>query len=133
MPTEARDNSVQPGPRAARFLKSTLVGRGPVNRVVRWRKPLAGTPNRTYIPYEGGSGRTPTGAMQFAGDWPGLFIRGDDCGALLGAIRRLRKHCAGMENSEIGSDLRTLDEIANIIQNDVMVLTKPGEPPTHTR
>ena len=28
------EQSVQPEPRAARFLKSTLVGRGPVNRVV---------------------------------------------------------------------------------------------------
>jgi hypothetical protein len=27
--------AVQPEPRAARFLNSTLVGRGPVNRVVR--------------------------------------------------------------------------------------------------
>lgn len=68
--------------------------------------------------------------MQFAGDWPGLFIRGDDCGAILGAIRRLQKHFADMEESEFGSDLRTLDEIASIIQNDVMVLRKPGDPAT---
>ena len=33
--TKADEQSVQPEPRAARFLKSTLVGRGPVNRVVR--------------------------------------------------------------------------------------------------
>ena len=30
------EQSDQPEPRAARFLKSTLVGRGPVNRVVRF-------------------------------------------------------------------------------------------------
>ncbi|MGN6543670.1 MAG: hypothetical protein ACTHK7_01380 [Aureliella sp.] len=66
--------------------------------------------------------------MQFAGDWPGLFIRGDDCGAVLGAIRRLQKHFADLEESDLGSDLQTLDEIASIIQNDVMVLRKPGDP-----
>jgi hypothetical protein len=31
----------------------------------------------TRIPIEGSSGQTPTGAMQFENDWPGLFIRGD--------------------------------------------------------
>lgn len=31
----AGEQSVQHEPRAARFLKSTLIGRGPVNRVVR--------------------------------------------------------------------------------------------------
>jgi anti-sigma-K factor RskA len=32
------EQSVQPEPRAARFLKSTLVGRGPVNRGVRLQR-----------------------------------------------------------------------------------------------
>src|SRR5262245_33914942 len=31
----------------------------------------------TQIPFPGNSGVTPTGAMQFQGDWPGVFIRGD--------------------------------------------------------
>jgi hypothetical protein len=37
----------------------------------------------TKIALPGGSGLTPTGAMEFENDWPGLFIRGDDAGLLL--------------------------------------------------
>lgn len=33
----------------------------------------------TKIPIEGGSGKIKSGAMQFKNDWPGLFLRGDDC------------------------------------------------------
>ncbi|TKJ32183.1 MAG: hypothetical protein CEE38_23565 [Planctomycetes bacterium B3_Pla] len=38
------------------------------------------------IPVLGGSGRIKTGAMRFEGDWPGLFIRGDDCMALFDLV-----------------------------------------------
>jgi len=31
----------------------------------------------TNIPIPGSSGGTPTGALQFRDDWPGLFLRGD--------------------------------------------------------
>ncbi len=34
--------------------------------------------NVRVIPHEGK--RVETGAVQFGDDWPGLFIRGDDCG-----------------------------------------------------
>ena len=34
------------------------------------------------------SKRVETGVLQFGGDWPGLFIRGDDCFALSIAIRK---------------------------------------------
>ena len=40
----------------------------------------------TKVPCPGGSGLTPTGVLQFDGDWPGLFIRGDDCNTLISAI-----------------------------------------------
>jgi hypothetical protein len=44
----------------------------------------------TQIPLPGDSGRTPTGAMQFQDDWPGLFVRGDSAGSVLTAVRRLQ-------------------------------------------
>ena len=78
-------------------------------------------PKRTQIPIEGGSGLTPTGAMQFANDWPGLFIRGDQTGPILCAIRRLQDHCGNMKNGEVRLSLHVLDEIAEIIENDVIV------------
>ena len=41
----------------------------------------------TKIPFPGGSGLTPTGAMEFEKDWPGLFIRGDSAIPLANAIK----------------------------------------------
>ena len=35
------------------------------------------------------SGRVETGPLQFGDDWPGLFIRGDDCLALAVSIRHV--------------------------------------------
>jgi hypothetical protein len=32
-----------------------------------------------FIPFEAKGGRVETGATQIGNDWPGLFIRGDDC------------------------------------------------------
>ena len=78
-------------------------------------------PKRTQIPFEGGSGRTPTGVMQFKNDWPGLFIRGDSAVPVLHAIRRLRKHCTDMEALEVQISLVALDRIAAIIEKDVIV------------
>lgn len=78
-------------------------------------------PKRTQIPFEGSSGRTPTGAMQFGNDWPGLFIRGDNTGPILCAIRRLQQHCANLDHWEVRCSLDVLDEIATIIENDVIV------------
>jgi hypothetical protein len=56
----------------------------------------------TAIPIPGGSGSTPTGAMQFQDDWPGLFLRGDDA-----------------KNGEMGLPSR-LGRIAEIIRRDVI-------------
>ena len=72
----------------------------------------------TRIPYPGGSGQTPTGALQFQDDWPGLFIRGDDAIILLAAIEQLEqllcKKCKDVLPSK-------LEEIATIIKQDVLV------------
>ena len=84
-------------------------------------KSMPSYPKRTLIPAPGGSGLTPTGAMQFRDDWPGLFIRGDDVGRISSAIRRLQQHCSGQENWEVRNSLRVLNEIADIIEKDVIV------------
>ena len=50
----------------------------------------------TQIPFPGGSGQVPTGAIQFENDWPGLFLREDSAIALratiLGLQQRLASH-----------------------------------------
>jgi hypothetical protein len=78
-------------------------------------------PNRTQIPVPGGSGLTPTGAMEFRDDWPGLFVRGDKAGEISCAVRRLQQHCSDHEHWEVQTSLRVLGEIADIIENDVFV------------
>ena len=74
-------------------------------------------PKRTQIPYPGSSGTTPTGAMQFQQDWPGLFIRGDDAIALLGELRHVMK-VAGERGVQFGPFSR-LKTIVDIIEHDV--------------
>jgi hypothetical protein len=87
--------------------------------------PMGDQPHRTQIPLPGGSGRTPTGAMQFQGDWPGLFIRGDQAVALAVWVRELERHLAA--SKDVSDDLRSafamsrLSQIANIIERDVRV------------
>ena len=82
---------------------------------------MARKPNRTQIPVPGGSGLTPTGAMEFEQDWPGLFIRGDNAAPVLCAIRRLQQHCANHSHWEVQTSLSVLGEIADIIEHDVVV------------
>ncbi len=52
-------------------------------------------------------GRVETGAIQFGGDWPGLFIRGDDAMGLVGAI------------NEINAFLKALLKAHKIYEEDV--------------
>jgi hypothetical protein len=71
------------------------------------------------IPVPGGSGRVPSGAIQFQDDWPGLFLRGDDCPALLGRLEAVRDVLAG---SSIAGFLELqLKDIQEVIERDVMV------------
>jgi hypothetical protein len=44
---------------------------------------------------DGDAPRVETGAVQFGGDWPGLFLRGDDATFLMVAIRGLLEHVGG--------------------------------------
>jgi hypothetical protein len=72
----------------------------------------------TQIPIPGSSGQTPTGAMQFQDDWPGLFIRGDDAISLLGELRRLEP----LLREKCGTGLPwKLSEVAAMIERDVIV------------
>jgi len=78
-------------------------------------------PKRTQIPMPGGSGLTPTGAMEFQQDWPGLFVRGDNAAEVSTAIRRLQQHCADHDHWKVCVSLDVLGRIADIIEQDVMV------------
>jgi hypothetical protein len=84
------------------------------------RKIMVERPHITIVPFPGGSGQAPTGAMQFQDDWPGLFIRGDDAIQLLGTIERVEQFL-----QQHGRTLPVpLKRIAQIIQTDVIV---PGD------
>jgi hypothetical protein len=69
------------------------------------------------IPIPGSSGQTPTGAMQFQDDWPGLFIRGDDAISLLAELNGLEQVLREKCNLPLPWKL---SEIAEIIQRHVI-------------
>jgi hypothetical protein len=71
----------------------------------------------TQIPVPGSSGETPTGAMQFRNDWPGLFIRGDDAISMLSELRRLDQVLR--DQGQAGLPWK-LSEIVEIIERDVI-------------
>jgi hypothetical protein len=75
----------------------------------------------TQIPLPGGSGRIPTGAMQFQDDWPGLFIRGDDAIVLMVRIRHLLERLAEHEDTSVTWVLLHLRKLADLIERDVIV------------
>ena len=75
----------------------------------------------TQIPHPGDSGHTPTGALQFQDDWPGLFVRGDRASGLLSCIRGLQERLATHPDPVVGACLIQLGEIADIIERDVIV------------
>ena len=73
------------------------------------------------IPLPGGSGKAPTGAVQFRDDWPGLFIRGDTAIAMSISIRELQGRLSKTTDVQISSALQRLSKIADIIERDVKV------------
>lgn len=75
----------------------------------------------TQIPFPGSSGETPTGAMQFQDDWPGLFIRGDDAVQLMAAICELQDRLTGHPDLFIASAMSRLSPYADVIRRDVVV------------
>jgi hypothetical protein len=83
------------------------------------------------IPFPGNSGQTPTGALQFQDDWPGLFIRGDDAIMLLATIEQLAERIGDHPDPIVASALSRLQRIAEIIDQDVIVRSEsPVEPGT---
>jgi hypothetical protein len=73
------------------------------------------------IPFPGGSGNVPTGAIQFENDWPGLFLRGDSAIALRGTILGLRQRLVSHPDPAIGALMFQLGQIADSIERDVMI------------
>jgi hypothetical protein len=67
-----------------------------------------------------GAGRVETGAVQFQGDWPGLFIRGDTAKVVAWAIRELQNRVATTD-PVVGVALSRLAPIADIVERDVQV------------
>jgi hypothetical protein len=75
----------------------------------------------TQIPLPGGSAHVQTGAMQFQDDWPGLFVRGDDAIFMMNSIRFLAERLADHPDMVIGSAIDRLQQLADIIDQDVVV------------
>jgi len=73
------------------------------------------------VPMPGSSGETPTGAIQFQNDWPGLFIRGDEAIVLLSRIRGLQERLASHPDVVVAAALMDLGRIAELIERDVIV------------
>lgn len=69
----------------------------------------------------GSSGETPTGAIQFENDWPGLFIRGDQAIVLSSRIRGLEERLANHPDVVVAAALLELGKIADLIERDVII------------
>lgn len=67
-----------------------------------------------------GVDRVSTGAMQFGGDWPGLFLRGDDAIQLVSTIRDLQEAIDKRNDPNIKASLSRLSALADLIQRDVV-------------
>jgi hypothetical protein len=85
--------------------------------------------------------RPPTGALQFDGDWPGLFVRGDGAIYAAASIRLLQAHIQGLDlaphaklfdaagiaprttltDAEIARHVARLGGLADIVERDVIV------------
>ena len=78
-------------------------------------------PKILQVPMPGSSGETPTGAIQFENDWPGLFIRGDQAVVLLFRIRGLQERLANHPDVAVAAALIELGKIADLIERDVVV------------
>jgi hypothetical protein len=71
--------------------------------------------------------RMETGMMQFEGDWPGLFIRGDDAIGLMASVRAVldfaEQSVPPARLAEISMYLHRLSAIADLIDRDVVART----------
>ncbi len=51
--------------------------------------------NFTKVEEEGGSGKVPSGVLQFKRDWPGIWIRGDETSTLEYLLNQIVKDYEG--------------------------------------
>jgi hypothetical protein len=82
---------------------------------------MSAAPKILQVPMRGSSGETPTGAIKFENDWPGLFIRGDQAVVLLSRIRGLQERLANHPDVVVTAALIELGKIADLIERDVVV------------
>jgi hypothetical protein len=82
----------------------------------------------TQIPLPGGSGLTPTGAMQFQDDWPGLFLRGDSAIHIMIAARSLQTFLRDCQDIQAVSALSVFGALAETIDHDVIVRHEDQRP-----
>lgn len=66
-------------------------------------------------------GRVETGAVRFGDDWPGLFVRGDDCMMLAKSIRRVLESLEPAKALEIAPSVSDFFEIVETIEQHVLV------------
>ena len=65
-----------------------------------------------------GEGRVETGAVKFGDDWPGLFVRGDDCAAAFFAWGMVRANLRELSNSA-SLTIEPLRRLMEIMRDDV--------------
>ena len=65
--------------------------------------------------------KVPTGAIQFKNDGPGLFIRSEDAFLLAATIRSLQQRHSARSDALVDALLTQLGQIADVIENDVIV------------
>lgn len=83
-------------------------------------------PKITHIPFLGGSGNVPSGAIQFQDDWPGSFLRGDAAISLLAGIRGLQQRLTDHPDSVVRAVLLQMNDIAGIVERDVVARENTG-------
>lgn len=76
--------------------------------------------------------RVETGPVQFGDDWPGMFIRGDDCMGMAAAVRNLMEvlccsELGDVESRNAGRALAQLQDVIDCIERDV-IRTTAGRP-----
>lgn len=76
--------------------------------------------------------RVETGALQVDGDWPGLFIRGDQCIDLYNRLwyvkEHMEKHPDPVESIERMLAIKGVEGVLNMIKEDVLVNPKKEGP-----
>lgn len=70
--------------------------------------------------------RVETGAVQFGDDWPGLFIRGDDCAAMAFSVQSIIR-LIGNAGVDYALTIAPLRRLSTLIFNTVLGKWEPNE------